>query len=493
MFDIITDIKYNVSQSSLKVMFVKYAKRTQKIQIYIRSHRPNPLGRACSFQPVLQIHWSQTFSADLCPLACLLSQDLSSGRCFPGSYLCYCHRHRKNSKYPITDSQRAHSADPGATRVPTSGHVEDFSLEIQLPKPPKPTTSPRQVPERTLFSSGTALFCHHRRGYDSPDCLWPSRVSQYGLQSQIPWEAFLRSAYFQRRQNRPFAFAPIKSWQYPSCKRGMGIFRTYHRKTSFHYGLIQNSHSSGCLFLQQGYHTAFRREKYWLRHCFQNAQISKVADTFRPLPRICQRLGGSRICLSGLKFQKRTSFYCHQTTNLPRTRGGPKKSFYLPKLCLSQGLSHQLRYQSRSSMAILLQQRLSRTPASGIQKFPFHGSNSNQKFLGKRCLHGNDPLGIRFGFGFPTSMSAKGNSTLEYFNASQRTLVVTSAVGQACQPQYSMVSQAIPTTRFVFQDSKSNFKGQTFNLGQFANMFYRTTDEKHQKSNVYSRFSGRVF
>ncbi|MEW6557445.1 MAG: hypothetical protein AB1349_08840, partial [Elusimicrobiota bacterium] len=42
-----------------------------------------------------------------------------------------------------------------------------------------------------------------------------------------------------------------------------------------------------------------------------------------------------------------------------------------------------------------------------------------------------------------------------------------------------------------FQNSKSNFKGQTFDLNEFANIFYSGSDEPYQKNSVYSRFSGR--
>ena len=57
MFDKITEIKYNLPQSSLKVMFVEYAKRLKKIQIPIRSHEFDPLGRTKPFFTVLQINF----------------------------------------------------------------------------------------------------------------------------------------------------------------------------------------------------------------------------------------------------------------------------------------------------------------------------------------------------------------------------------------------------------------------------------------------------
>ncbi|MEW6556969.1 MAG: hypothetical protein AB1349_06405, partial [Elusimicrobiota bacterium] len=44
-----------------------------------------------------------------------------------------------------------------------------------------------------------------------------------------------------------------------------------------------------------------------------------------------------------------------------------------------------------------------------------------------------------------------------------------------------------------FQNSKSNFKGQTFDLNEFANIFYSGSDEPYQKNSVYSRFSGRPY
>ncbi len=491
MIDTFIDINYTIPQSSLKVRFVEYAKRPKKIQIYIRCYWLNPLGRAKPFFTVLQISEPQILSPAPNSLAPLPPQELSSCRPFLVSYLCNSSRYWKNSKYSIAYSQWAYPANSWASRVSSPGYLENFSLEIQFTNTSKSSTFSRQIPKPAIQSPWTGLFLHHRCRYDSFDCLWTSRVHQDGLQPQIPWEAFLRSPYFQRRPLWTFTGDGAKSWQCLSNHWSMELFRTYHREIAKHNHLIQNPHSAGCVILQQRYHPLIRRETCRICHCCQNAQTAKVTDSLCQLPRIYKRLGSSRVYISSSQFQKRTSFYRHKAPQAPGTRRGTKKPFYLQRLCLPQGLGYQLRPYPRSGLAILLQQRLSRTSASGIQELFLHGSNSNQEFLGKCRLHGDNPLGIRSGFGLSKLVPAGRSSRLEYLNPSQRTLVASSRVGQNCQPQYSTTSQTVSATRFIFQDSKSNFKGQAFNLSQFANMLYSCSDDECQKNSVFSRFSGR--
>lgn len=453
-------------------------KRPRKIQIYIRSNRFNSLGRSCPFQTVLQIYWPQTLSANLCSLACLPSQKLSSCRPFSCSHIRYCSRYWKNSKYSVTHFQWAYPSHSRTSRISTSGHLENFPLEIHPPKSSKSTANPRQIPNQTIQASRITLLCYHRCGYDSVDCLRTSRVCPNGLQSQIPWETFLCSTYLQRRQNRFFSIIGVKTWQCPSFKRGMDILRTHHRKTAQHNGFFQNPYPSGCILLQWKDSTTFRREKYRICHCCQNVKTPEVANRFFPIPRICQRLGSNRIYFPSSKFQKGTSLYCHQTPQIVRTRRSPKKSFHFQKLCLSQSISYQFRSYSRRCLAILLQQRFSRTFAPGVEEFFFHGSNSNSQLPCKCNLHGNNSLGIRFGFSFSISMSARKDTTLEHFNTSPRTLVVTSRVGQTWRSQYFEAPKTIPTARFIFQNSKNNFKGQTFDLNQVANALIHQSDER---------------
>ena len=111
---------------------VKSAKRTSFHPIYIRRERFDPIWRSVPFSSVLQIHWTETLSTDICPLACLLLQNLSSSRYFSGAPLCYCCRYRKNRKYTILDPQWSDSTNSGAARISPSGHFENFPLAIQL-------------------------------------------------------------------------------------------------------------------------------------------------------------------------------------------------------------------------------------------------------------------------------------------------------------------------------------------------------------------------
>lgn len=492
MIDTFIDINYTIPQSSLKVRFVEYAKRAKKIQIYIRCHRLNPMGRAKPFFTVLQIPEPQILSPAPNSLAHLPPQELSSCRPFLVSYLCNSSRHWKNSKYSITYSQWAYPANSWAPRVSSPGYLEGFSLEIQFANPSKPPTFSRQIPKPVIQSPWATLLRHHRCRYDSFDCLRTSRVFPYGLQPQISWETFLCSPYFQRRPPWAFTRDGAKSWQCLSNHWGMEFLRTYHREIAKHNRLFQSQDPAGCVILQQRHYPLIRRETYRVCHCCQNAQTAKVTDSLCQLPRIYKRLGSSRVYISCSQFQKRTSFYRHKASQVPRTRRGSKKPFYLQRLCLSQGFSYQLRHYPGSGLAILLQQRLPGTPASGIQEFFLYGSDSNQKLLGKRRLHGNNPLGIRSGFSLSKLLPARRSSRLEYLNSSQRTLVASSRVGQNCQPQYSTASQTVSPTRFILQDSKSNFKGQTFSLSQSANILYSCSDDECQKNSVFSRFSGRV-
>jgi hypothetical protein len=55
-----------------------------------------------------------------------------------------------------------------------------------------------------------------------------------------------------------------------------------------------------------------------------------------------------------------------------------------------------------------------------------------------------------------------------------------------------VAAKTIPTTRFIFQNSKNNFKGQTANLSQFANILFNRSEETYQKNSGFSRFSGRL-
>ena len=410
---------------------MKDEKRSGKIQIPIRSHRTNSLGRTRPFQTVLQIHWFKTLSSDLRSLARLLSQNLSSCRPFLSSYFCNCSRDWKDSKYPFANFKWTYPSYPWTSRISTSGHITNISLEIQFQESSKSTTITRQIPNRTISPFWATLFSNHRCGHDSPDCFWTSRVSPDGLQSQISWEAFLCSTYFKRRASWTFSGDGAKSWQCLSHHWSMEFLRAYHRETTKYNRLFQNSHSAGCVILQQRHYPLIRREKYWLCHCCPNAQTSEVTNSFCLLSRICKGLGSSRMDVPSHRFQERASLYFYKTPKVHGTGRSSKKSFHFQELCLPQGFSYQLNPHPRSSLAILLQQRISRTSTAGIQEFLFHGSNSNPQFLGKCNLHGNNSLGIRFSISFPVPMPARRSTALEYFNPSQRTLVVTSRMGEA--------------------------------------------------------------
>ncbi len=165
------------------------AKRLKKIQIYIRSHRLNPMGRTKSFFAVLQIAGFKTLSPTICKVAQISSQDISSRRSFSCPYICYSRGYWANREYPITNTQWIYPAGFRLVRISTSGHIKNFSMEIQRTKPSKSSTNSRQISVRNIQTSRTPLFCYHRCGYDSNDCIRTpgirqKRRQQYSLASQ---------------------------------------------------------------------------------------------------------------------------------------------------------------------------------------------------------------------------------------------------------------------------------------------------------------------
>lgn len=452
--------------------YMTNAKRPAKNRFYIREKRFNPLGRTDSICAVLQIAKSKTPPATLCALARIPSQTILSRRPFAYPYIRHYRRDRQNRKYPVSYSQWLYSASFRPAGIPSQGYFKNFLMEIQFRESPEPSTRPRQIQRSAVSTAGNNLLSHYRRGYDSADCLWASRISSNGLQPQIPRETLLRPAHFQRRPDWPFSINATKTRQSSPCQGGSGIFRAGYRKTAQYYSFIQNPHAPRRFFLRQRNNTIFRREKHKIRYSCQNLRSAEITDALCPLPRIYQRLGSSGFYLSGLKLQERTPFCRHQAAQITGTGRSATKPFYFQELRLSQGFNYQLRNYSGSSLALLLQQRLPGTFTSRIQKFFLYGSNSHQKFLGKRRLYGDDSLGIRFNNSFSIPMFTQRASALEYFNASQRALVAAGRMGQARQQQYPAASQAIPTPGIILQDSKSDFKGQTFNLGRFANRFF---------------------
>jgi len=262
------------------------AKRTEKIPFYIRENRFNSMGRIKPICTVLQIFRPALLPAALCPLAILSPSQLSSLRSFSIPHLCHCSRYRKNREYPITHSQWPHSSNFRFARIPTQGYLKNIPLEVQLARSSKSSICPRQIQSRIVSSFGTILFRNHRCGYDSFDCFRTSRVFPYGLQPQIPWEALLCPAHFQRRPPWAFPGDGAKSRQCLSNHWGMEFLRTYHRETTKHNRIFQNSHSAGCVILQQRHYPLIRRETYRIRHCCQNAQTAKITNSLCPLPRI---------------------------------------------------------------------------------------------------------------------------------------------------------------------------------------------------------------
>lgn len=188
-------------------IIVEDAKRTQKVQVYIRSKRIDSLGRTEPFCTVLQILWSQTLSANLCPLASLSLQNLSSSRYFFSSYLRDCCRYRTNREYSISHSQWTHPSYSWTSGIPSPRHIKNISVAFPAKELAKPSICTRPIQSRTFATTWITLFRHRRCGYD-PQCLLvqtsngglrTARTSEQGLQPQIPWKTFLCASAFQRR------------------------------------------------------------------------------------------------------------------------------------------------------------------------------------------------------------------------------------------------------------------------------------------------------
>ena len=421
---------------------MKDAKRDTKNIFYLRKNRFNPLGRIKPIRTVLQIFRTTTFSPNICTLARLQSQSISSSRPFSGTYVFSCNRHRKNREFTIADSQWAYTTASGITRVPSPGYITHFSLAFRQIAPQQFTNSTRQSKETPLLFTWTAIQCNNRHRHNCSDDLWASRGSCSWIYSQATtWQTLICPDNFQRRPYWTIAWSGTTERRRSRYNRSMAFSRKHPGQIAFNNRNQQNTGSAGWSILRQRHNKEARRQREPLCHCCQDDATIEKSNAFRQISRICRRLGSSRICLFPVQLEPASPFRCNPQASQIRVGRYSTETLHNRPLYLSQSFGRgQSRSYTRIGVSFLLRQGISRTLTAGIQKRSEHGQNSNTELLGEFRLYGNDSLGIRFGSCVSVSLFAERIPALEYFYASQGTLVVASRMRKTWEQQYSSVT-----------------------------------------------------
>src|SRR6266545_1029327 len=152
-------------------------------------------------------------------------------------------------------------------------------------------------------------------------------------------------------------------------------------------------------------------------------------------------------------------------------RRDPATTVHLQKVHLSSSFGNELGADGRGGLAFLLRPGVSRAFAARVQRLVCHGQDSYPQLVGQCRLHGNDPVGLRLGFGFPVSLFARRSSSLEYRYASPRTLVVAGRMDQARQSQPLDASVEVPSPKSLPQNPTCYHQGQGADLNQFATLW----------------------
>jgi hypothetical protein len=105
-----------------------------------------------------------------------------------------------------------------------------------------------------------------------------------------------------------------------------------------------------------------------------------------------------------------------------------------------------------------------------VQGFLCHGQNSHPQLLGQCYLHGDAPVGLRPGFGFPVSVFAERSSALEYFHTASRALVVARRMGQTWTQKYPLAPSTLSAATPVPEDPTGHCESQAAYLNRFATL-----------------------
>src|SRR5882724_8593268 len=330
------DYKTGFSQTYFLSRVVKDAKRSPKISFFIRKNGldalrwTNPIAAV-----ILQISRITSLLAALRALARLPLPRLSSRGSFPGSPFCHCGWHGPNREHSVLDPQRLDPTHPGPHRLPSSRHVEDFSVALQSQATPKSATGPRPTPSRTLPALGPSLQRHCRCRYHHTDHLRFSRRHSAGLHPQkTPWPAFLCPDPLQRGAQRFESGNGAQSRQHARLLWGLGFSGADFGEAALLDRFHSHPRSARWRLLRQKDRRIPRSKAPRLRHRCQNVPTVEEQDGPSSIPSVRPRLGGSRVYLHSLSLESRAPIRGRAKACGSGARRDPETAFHLQGLHL---------------------------------------------------------------------------------------------------------------------------------------------------------------
>src|SRR5215468_490812 len=469
MKDSFYERKTGFSQTYFLSRVVKDAKRPPKVSFFIRKNGLNPLRWTEPSALTLQIFGLTPLPATLRALARLLVPGLSSCGSFSGSPLCHCGWYRTSRKHSVLDPQRPDPTDPGSFRLSSSRHFEDFSVALQSKGTSKSQSGARPTPSPLLPTIGPALQCHHRCRYPSADHLWVSRRYGGGLHPQkTPWPSFLRTDHLQRGQKWFELGDGTQGRQRARLLWRLGFPGVDPGETSFFDCCQPHPGAARWSLLRQKDCRIPGCKKAGLRHRCQNVPTVEEPHGPSSIPRFFPRLASSRVYLDSFQLESRAPICSCAKACSSGARRDPETAFHLQELHLPPSFGHQLGADSRGGVAFVLRPSLPRTFAPRVQGCLCHGQDSHPQLLGQRYLHGDTPVGLRLGSGFPVSVFAQRSAALEYLHAAPRALVVACRMGQTWAQKYPLAPSTLPAARSFPQDPTGYFQSQASHLNRFA-------------------------
>src|SRR5215813_3727252 len=436
------------SQTYLLGSFVRNAQRSAKIHLQLRKKRLDSLWRPQLVSLLLPRFCNTPFFATDGWLARLQPSRVSPGRSFSVSCLFDCGRVGAHRKHSISGAQRTHSAVAGVERLSSSRHLANLLVAFWTQLVAQPANRPRQAPDGVVppLESSLQRYCGCR--YHGVDDLWSTRRCGPRLYSQAtPSAIFVCPDSIQRRAQRSEPGGRTASGEHSGLGRSRGIPPKCARQAAGIDCSIAHPLATGWSILRSQDHRTFGKSRVQLRDGSPHDQPSEEKNAGRPLPRICQRLGSSRIFLHSLGLATRATFRSRAATGSGRTRGGPTPSVHLQALYLSPRAADQPGTEPGRSLAFLLQPSLSRTPVARVQGSLRHEQDPESQFLGQRRLSGSDHVGLRLGFGFSKTLFASRSTALEHLYLASRALVAASRVGATWQSQPPRLARQVSSAR----------------------------------------------
>src|SRR6266850_430370 len=465
------DYKTGFSQTYFLSRVVKDAKRSPKISFFIQKNGLDALRWTNPIAVILQISRITSLLAALRALARLPLPRLSSRGSFPGSPFCHCGWHGPNREHSVLDPQRLDPTHPGPHRLPSSRHVEDFSVALQSQATPKSATGPRPTPSRTLPALGPSLQRHCRCRYHHTDHLRFSRRHSAGLHPQkTPWPAFLCPNPLQRGAQRFESGNGAQSRQHARLLWGLGFSGADFGEAALLDRFHSHPRSARWRLLRQKDRRIPRSKAPGLRYRCQNVPTVEEQDGPSSIPSVRSRLGSSRVYLHSLSLESRAPIRGRAKACGSGARRDPETAFHLQGLHLPPSFGHQLGADPGGGLALLLRPSFSGTVAPRAQGLLCNGQDSHAQLLGQRYLHGDALVGLRLGVGFPVSLPAKDSSALEHLHSAPRALVAACPMGQTGQSQPLDAPGEVSSSGTVPQNSAGRLENQTADLNRFATL-----------------------